>query len=177
MANWYEVYESDAVLREVRQRVTRLLVFGTPGALLASLLAAIFLTQTPPAWIPASAVMGLAVGGGIAFLRLWHGTRQAVWCVKLSDRAVEGYNYARVRTRIDWTKVSRVSLTERSILVESHPGPSIEILDLFPDFSALGHRVVEYAEFFGIPVCVDGKPWEEMDLNSVYPFLARDKAV
>ena len=52
----------------------------------------------------------------------------------------------------------------------------IALAPSFPTYCEVGHRAVEYAEAFGRPVWVDGRPWQSLDLDALYPFL-RDSRV
>ena len=97
--------------------------------------------------------------------------RRVVWCVKLSDRLIVGYDYTRQKTALDWTKVERVELAGRGLTVFGPPPCSFEIPHLFPDFAELSHRVLFYAEFYDVPVFIDGQPLQELDVYALYPFL------
>jgi len=107
--------------------------------------------------------------------------RRLVWCIKLSDRHVVGYDYARRKTTLDWLKIERIVLASKGLVIDGPqpvttdgrftPGASIEIPHLFPDFATLSHRIFEYASLYDIPVFIDGQPWEQLDIYNVFPFL------
>lgn len=176
-ADWYEVFDNEQVQFDTRKRVARLVgvlvvVLGTLACITPLLL--IFL----PSVLLVLGLVGIAVGGVLvwasrAFLRL----RSVVWCVKLSVHRVVGYDYARRKSVLPWTEVERVELDEAGLLIaqapaEGRPDRVLRIPFLFPDFALLSHRVVEYAEAHGLPVCVHGRPWQLLDLSTLYPFMA-----
>ncbi|MEM1269225.1 MAG: hypothetical protein AAF752_05365 [Bacteroidota bacterium] len=166
----YEVYDSDEVLLVTKRRFNRImLTLGVAGILAIAMV--FYLTARPKPMLIWSAVLVLTSGAILHVLvsRL-QALRRVVWCVKVSDRLVSGYNYARRRTRIDWTDVDYVDLERRSLRLVSESGTSIEVLYRFQEFVDLGHRLVEYAEFYELPVLIDGRPIDEVDLDGVYPY-------
>lgn len=177
MADWYEVFDSEQVQFETRRRVARLVV-----VLAASLALALGLIPVLAFYLP-SLLLALGLGGGLLlgavawasrrFLRL----RSVVWCVKLSVHRIVGYDYARRKAVLPWTRVERVELDAAGLLIaeaphEGVPGRVLRIPHLFPDFAELSHRVAEYAEAHGLPVCVNGRPWQLLDVPTLYPFMA-----
>ncbi len=173
MADWYEVFDNEQVQLDTRRRVGRL-----AGAVVVGCGAVVGLTPLLALVLPSLAlVAGLALallGGGLlwasrAFLRL----RSVVWCVKLSVHRVVGYDYARRKTVLSWAEIERVELDRTSLLIVAaptgtRPGRVLRVPHLFPDFARLSHRTVEYAEAHGLPVCVDGRPWQLLDLSALY---------
>lgn len=177
MAEWYEVFDNEQVQFETRKRVARLggvLVVLTVATLaLAPVLAHMLDSALIAAGLAGGLLLGLVVWASRMFVRL----RSVMWCVKLSVHRVVGYDYARRKVVLPWTEVERVELDEDGLLIagapsEGRPGRMLRIPFLFPDFAQLSHRVVEYAEAHGLPVCVDGRPWQFLDLPTVYPFMA-----
>ena len=177
MADWYEVFDNEQVQFDTRQRVARLVV-----VLAASLALVVGFVPVLAFYLP-STLLALGLGGGVllgvavwasqVFLRL----RSVVWCVKLSVHRIVGYDYARRKSTIPWTRVERVDLDAQGLVLseaphEGIPGRVLRIPHLFPDYAALSHRVVEYAEAHGLPVCVNGRPWQFLDLPTIYPFMA-----
>lgn len=171
MSTWYEVFEDSEVQYVTRRKVA--LVTGFMSLLLALTFAAAVYTHlldVPP----------LLVIGGL--LTLWCGVvaacllrlrrlRRVVWCVKLSEREIVGYDHARQKTSIDWTQAVQVSLGDDGLLVEGEGGRSLEVPFLFPDFAALSHRIVHYAELYDVPILIGGRPWQQIDVYDLYPFL------
>jgi hypothetical protein len=177
MAEWYEVFDNEQVQFETRKRVARLggvLVVLTVAALaLAPVLAYLFDSALIAAGLAGGLLLGLVVWASRMFVQL----RSVMWCVKLSVHRVVGYDYARRKSVLPWTEVERVELDDDGLLIvgapnEGRPGRMLRIPLLFPDFAQLSHRVVEYAEAHGLPICVEGRPWQFLDLPTVYPFMA-----
>jgi hypothetical protein len=177
MAEWYEVFDNEQVQLETRKRVARLVgvlvVLATAALGLAPVLAHVFDSALIAAGLTGGLLLGLVVWASRVFVQL----RSVMWCVKLSVHRVVGYDYARRKSVLPWTDVERVELDDDGLLIagaprEGRPGRVLRIPFLFPDFAQLSHRVVEYAEAHGLPVCVDGRPWQFLDLPTVYPFMA-----
>lgn len=177
MSDWYEVFDNEQVQFDTRRRVARLV--GVLVVVLGTIAGAIpLILLYVPFPVLALGLVGLAVAGLLgwasrAFLRL----RSVVWCVKLSVHRVVGYDYARRKSVLAWTEVERVELDAAGLVIaqaptEGRPGRVLRIPHLFPDFPRLSHRVVEYAEAHSLPVCVDGRPWQLLDLSALYPFMA-----
>jgi hypothetical protein len=177
MAEWYEVFDNEHVQLDTRKRVARL-----AGAVVVLVGAAVGLFPVLLHLLPSALLAVAAVGGALfgvfawasrAFLRL----RSVVWCVKLSVHRVVGYDYARRKAVLPWTEIERVELDAAGLVIagaprEGRPGRVLRVPFLFPDFARLSHRVVEYAEAHGLPVCVDGRPWQLLDVSTLYPFMA-----
>jgi hypothetical protein len=102
--------------------------------------------------------------------------RRIVWCVKISDRRIEGYGYNRRKIAFDWLQVHRVELTEAGLTVVGPDSQCIDVPHLFPDFAELSHRIVGHAEFYGVPIFIDGRPWQSLDVYALFPFLADDSS-
>ena len=177
MSDWYEVFDNEHVQSDTRKRVARLVGFLIAAAVAAVAIVPLFLAAQIPllsaigiAALGLGAVLGLA---SRAFLRL----RSVVWCIKLSVHRVVGYDYARRKSVLSWTEVERIELDATGLVIaqrppEGRPGRVLRIPYLFPDFAPLSHRVVEYAEAHGLPVCVNGRPWQLLDVSTLYPFMA-----
>ena len=67
-----------------------------------------------------------------------------------------------------------VDLTRDGLLIVGPALFAFEIPHLFPDFAPLSHSVVYYAELNGVPVFIDGQPWQDLDVYQLFPFLADD---
>jgi hypothetical protein len=182
MPDWYEVYDDEQVQLRTRQRVGWL-----STAAVAAL--AVGLGSLPLAvlFAPAPILAAAAILGGIlAALSVlgWqvNRLRRVVWCLKLSVHRVVGYDYARRKTELPWPSVERVEVDGGGLLLvgvppPSGPTPALRVSHLFPDYPTLSHRVVEYAEAHGVPVCIEGRPWQLLDVRVLYPFLPPTAAV
>lgn len=177
MSDWYEVFDNEQVQFDTRKRVARLV--GTLVVVLGAIAGAIplILLHTPfpllGLGLAGCGIVGVLVWASRAFLRL----QSVVWCVKLSVHRVVGYDYARRKSVLSWTEVERIELDATGLVIaqrppEGRPGRVLRIPYLFPDFAPLSHRVVEYAEAHGLPVCVNGRPWQLLDVSTLYPFMA-----
>jgi len=181
MAEWYEVFDHVAVLRTMRARVGRLAtlaVFGT--APLVVLVPAVFYLVPGAAVAAAVALVGMTLAA-LYVARELGALRGVVWCVELSARRLAGYDYRRRRVSLRWPAVERVEIDAAGLVIagrdergESH---RLRIPASFPDFSRLSHRLVEYAEAYGRPLYVDGRPWASVDVYRLYPFLRATRGV
>ncbi len=176
MSDWYEIFDNEQVQSDTRRQVGRLagLVVVGCGAVvgLAPLLALWVSSPFLVAGLVGALLAGAFVGASRAFLRL----RSVVWCVKLSVHRVIGYDYARRKTVLSWAEIERIELDRTGLLIVgaptgNRPGRHLCVPHLFSDFTRLSHRAVEYAEAHGLPVCVDGRPWQLLDVATLYPFL------
>lgn len=177
MSDWYEVFDYEQVQQSTRERVRRTIIALVVG-LAASATVAPLVVLHFPGWLLGLSIVGLTwlILVAIASRRLLM-LRRVVWCVKLSVHRIVGYDYARRKTVLPWPDVERVDVDENGLLIvgQATSGRSAAILRvpvLFPDYSRLSHRVVEYAEAHGIPVCIDGRPWQLVSLGALYPFMA-----
>jgi hypothetical protein len=182
MSDWYEVFDYEQVQQSTRERVRRtilVLVVGLAGTLTV---APLIVLQLSGALLGLSIVA--AIGGGFVLVasRRLLSLRRVVWCVKLSVHRIVGYDYARRKTVLPWPDVERVDVDESGLLIVGHPGdgrppPVLRIPVAFPDYPRLSHRVVEYAEAHGVPICIDGRPWQLVNLVALYPFMAGQSVV
>lgn len=176
MSHWYEVFDNDRVQLLTRKQATRLI----------RMLVAAFAVTTA----------GIIVGFNYKpyflliivcvlltwFFAFWWITwrlrmlRRVVWCVKISDRRVEAYDYTRKKITLDWTKVQRVEITKDCLMLLGPSFCSFQIPHLFTDFPALSHRIIYCAELYEVPIFIDGLPWQSIDVYELYPFLAENTA-
>lgn len=171
MYGWYEVFDNEDVHFLTRKQGTHLgmlfmLVLGMTIVGLA-------LGQDGHvAWAVVLPLVGLLWGGTLVWTvyRLRR-LRRIVWCIKISDRHVVGYDYHRRRTIIDWIRVQRIELTKHGLTLVTDDHQRLEIPHLFSDYGPLSHSLLRAAEVYETPIYVDGKPWEELDVYSLYPFL------
>lgn len=174
MSAWYEVYDNVDVQLMTRKRAAAL----TGAVTLAIMFSIGVLAVGLEGSLPLSAALGLIAVGWALFtwwcLRRNRRLRSLVWCVKLSDREIVGYDYARRKSAIDWLNVERIDVRGEALIVIGRGNVCLEIAHLFRDFAELSHRIMKYGDLYSIPVYVDGRPWQQLDLQEVYPFLAED---
>ena len=171
MPYWYEVFDNEQVQLVTRKQAAMLTSVATAAVILTVASLALGANGT----LPMPLVGGLLLAVWAAAVR-WIAARlrrlrSIVWCVKISDRCVVGYDYMRKKTTIDWMKVERLDLTSSGIVLRGPAPCLLEIPHLFPDFAELSHRLVHYAECYGVPVYLDGKPWQHLNVYALFPFL------
>ena len=174
MPTWYEVYDNQDALLATRQRVSRLTTRYGFAAVAVALSAPLVIVQVPGgAWIAAGAAV-LLTAAGVVVLRALRALHAVAWCVRLSFQGLLA-DFGRRRTAMRWSEVARVELDDAGLLIvgtdEGGTARRLRVPHAFPRYAQLSHRVVEYAEAYGRPVFVDGRPWQLLDLHVVYPFL------
>lgn len=168
MSRWFEVFENDRVQFVTRERVLYLVYLGGSTLLLVVAGALFIATRQVPLEVGLPVLLiALALPGSYVIWSL-HEIARIVWCVKLSDRGAIGYDFARRKRSFDWTQVDRVELATTGLRLIHHRGDTLEVPHLFPNFADLSHRIIEYAEFYSIPVCIEGQRWEEVDVKTLY---------
>ena len=174
MSHWYEVFDNEEVQLYARKQATHL----TAVAATAVLVTLFGVALGAEGLLPMPAVGGLLIltwlGTVHWMTRRMRRLRRVVWCIKLSEERIVGYDYTRRKAVMEWHCVQRVDLTSDGLLIVGPEIFAFEIPHLFPDFADLSHRVVYYAEGHGIPVSIDGQPWQELDVYHLFPFLADD---
>jgi hypothetical protein len=171
---WYDVYDNVEV-----QRITRNQAASTTAivaALMAVSIAALALgIHGPvPAWT-ALAAAALTWGSfGYWSIRRRARLRRIVWCVKLSEDEVVGYDYSRRRITIAWRDVERLDVGDGSLTIMGPHAEYLEITHLFPEFPQVSHRVMFYAGRHDAAVYVDGRPWQQIDVYRLFPFILED---
>lgn len=165
------VFDADEVQFRMRRRAVRLIRLAAATAALTLLL--VFLADAGAVAAPVAGVLvclaWVATVGWTARER--RRLRQVVWCLKLSGEGVEGYDYARRRLRLRWEQVRRVELVSGGLRVVGPRPCALDVPMLFPEYVELGHQVAAHAEGRAIPLCIDGRPYEQMDLYSAFPDL------
>ena len=176
MPNWYEVFDNEEVQGYARRQAARLTALAVGSVLLTLVLAALGLEGIVPA--PLVGVL-LALSWLIAVRVIatrMRRLRRLVWCIKLSEARVVGYDYTRRKAVLEWDEVRRAELAADGLLLVGPAGCVFHVSHRFPDFAVLSHRVVYYAEQNGVPIFIDGQPWQEIDVYRLFPFLADDTA-
>jgi hypothetical protein len=147
-------------------------LFGVSGLLLGLTAFALPAEGGDSLAMAAGVVAAAAAAWLVAGLRA---IRDLVWRVKLSVRRVIGYDLTQQRVSLVWGDVDCLEIDRRGILIrgrdETGTPSRLRVPPAFPEFSALSHRLVDYAEAYGRPIYVDGRPWQLIDLHAVYPFL------
>jgi hypothetical protein len=97
--------------------------------------------------------------------------RRAIWCVKISDDEIVGYDYARRPLALPWSEIERVDVSDDGLVVVASAYCFFEIPTRFPRYAALSHRLVWTADRHGVHVYVDGRPWQDLDVYHLFSFL------
>lgn len=172
----YEVFDADEVQFNTRQKVTRL--SGVVVAAVALTVLTVGMAQSDAVPLPAVgvAVFSIWLAAVWWISRRLRRLRRVVWCVKLSDGHVVGYDYARRTVSLEWQQVQRVEITDADLRIVGSQACAIYIPSIFPAFAALSHQAVAHAEQHGVPVYLHGRPYEDLDVYALFPFLADDLA-
>lgn len=171
MSHWYEVFDNDRVQFITRKKAAKLIRILVAGLVISGLSLAIGFSFKP--FLPLI-ISGVLI---LLFVIFWWITarlrtlRRVVWCVKISDRRIEAFDYTRKKITLDWTKVQRVELNTDGLTMFGPKFCALEIPHLFTDFSTLSHRIIGFSELYEIPVFVDGQPWQSIDVYTLFPFL------
>lgn len=171
MAQFYEVFDNSEVQYLTRRQVATLtgVAIGTALASMAAYEVGIRLDA--PMWTIGSSIALVWMGAFWWILHRLGKLRRVVWCVKLSDRRIVGYDYARRKTELDWIRIERIILAPKGLIIDGAQPRSIEIPHLFPEFATLSHRIFEYANLYDIPVFINGQPWQQLDVYAMFPTL------
>lgn len=172
MSAWYEVYDNVDVQLMTRKRAAAMTGMVTLAIMFSIAVLAVGLEGS----VPLAAALGLIALGWSGFtswcLHRSRRLRRLVWCVKLSDREIVGYDYARRKSSLDWLDVEYIDIREAALEIVGRSDVHLEISHLFPEFTELSHRIVRYGDFYSIPVFINGRPWQQLDVCDVFPFLA-----
>lgn len=176
MAEWFQVYADESARVRARGEARRVAaVFAAlSGALMAAALAATLL------WPGHATVLAVGCGGGLTFSAAYVMHRLGrlharVWRVDLSARRLVAHDAGGHHTSLSWAALDQVDVCDEGLVLSGRAADGLRVrlhvAGTLPEFAALSHRTVEYAEAFRRPVCVDGKPWEALDLDAIYPSL------
>ena len=181
MSTWSQVFDDDRVLEEARRRARRCVVgFALVAGALVSLAPLATLSERADATMIAVVcgvlLAGVAMGAMLFLAREY----RRLWRIELSVGRFVGHDAAGRRRALPWTGVVRVDVTDAGLVVvgpdEAGHGARLTVSSAMPDYSALAHRAVEYAEAHGRTVCVDGLPVADLDLVELFPALCESVA-
>jgi hypothetical protein len=175
MPGWFDVYEDRAVLERARRDTRRrLAVFSVvSGGVVA--LCALWAVLVPGHALPVaySGLSALSLYAAWLVHRL-RPVQRPLWHLALSVREVVALDVQGHRHALPWHAVERLDLTAAGLVFVGRRGDAqteLCIPSAFARFADLSHRAVEVAEALGRPVWVEGRPWQALDLDAVYPFL------
>ena len=176
MSYWYEVFDNEQVQLATRRQAAKLTAWVVVGVLCT--VAALIFGHAGYVSMPLAGVFFLFFWLAVVrvFARRMRRLRRVVWCLKLSDRHLVGYDYTRRKTVLDWTKLQRVEIGSEGLVLRGPELCFFEISHQFPDFAHLSHRILYYAEFYDVPIYVDGRPWQDVDVYHLFPFLDQGAA-
>lgn len=174
MPSWYEIYDNVEVQLQTRKRAGRTTGVASVALLLSAGLVALGIEGSLPVWLAIG--FGGATGGGFTYwcVRRLRRLRRLVWCLKISDEEIVGYDYARRQIAVRWSDVERIDVGDGGLVVWDRQGVSLEIAHLFPDFPDVSHQVMKFAGRRDVEVLINGKPWQEINVFDVFPFLVED---
>ena len=176
MAEWFQVYSDDAVLGQARRGARRV-------AVAFAIVSGVLVATAPLAtvlWPGHAGVVALFSMAGLSTFAIWTIRRlghhhRAVWRVDLSVHHAVGHDAGGRRWTLAWTSLDRVDIGDHGLVLSGHDAGGqpvrLNVAASMPEFAALSHRAVEYAEAFRRPICVDGQPWEAIDLTVLYPSI------
>lgn len=166
-----EVYDDEEVQRSARSQLSRLT--GVTSAAVALTLLGITAIAAETLPLPLVVVSLIVLWLGVALWTLWHlrRLRRRVWCVRLTDEGIEGYDYARRKLTLAWDHVRRIDVTDDGLTVIGGGPAHFEVPNAFHDYPGLSHRLVHHAEGHHIPLYVDGRPWQQLDVYHLFPML------
>lgn len=176
MADWAQVYDDDDALDDARLRVRRLVVgFAlVSGALVSAAPVATVVGGAQASIMAALCGVMLTASAVTVMVRLAREHRR-IWRVELSVHKAVGYDAVGRRRALPWFTVERVAVTEAGIEIAGldeggHRARLLAPLHM-PDYTALAHRAVEYAEAHGCPVWIGDTPIDDLELSLLDPSL------
>ncbi|MEO0557260.1 MAG: hypothetical protein AAF170_03645 [Bacteroidota bacterium] len=177
MAEWFEVYDAKGVLLRARRRATRVVwIFAlVSGVLITIAPVAMFVLPEGGLALAVACAVGMAMHGLWLILRL-NQIHSKLWRFDVSVHQALGFDTGRRSRALAWPDVHQVEIESDGLKLVGRTHGSwvrLHVPHTFPQYTALAHRVVEYAEAHGRPVWVDGQPWQALDLEKVYPFIAQ----
>jgi hypothetical protein len=171
---WQEVYDDELVLTSIRKRARNHVLVLVGFFVISGTSAATVLSSVWPSPAVALGLILVWSAAGLWAVHRYDRLSRVVWCVKVTATGITGFNYDRRKTRLNWPALDLVEISDIGIELRSGSAGLIVPVD-FPDFSTLSHRILELTEPYGIPVFVHGKPWQDLDVYEVFPFLAENR--
>jgi len=171
MAYQTHAYDSEAVLRQARQRAARVSSRGAWMVVVSCLLLALgaYEVLSQPVVLILLAMGWLFTGGWIG--RRLQLLRQLTWYVRITPSCIVGSDYVRHSTRIPWSSVAYLNVSDDMLTIV---GPGLSVLKvppLFVGYGALVRAVVDQAMAHGARVYVDGTPLDHAPLTEVTSLL------
>ena len=182
MAEWFQVFDDERVLVSVRTEARRLVIaFALVSGALVAL--APLSTLVAPAY---AGFVALGCGAALTAYAAWllrrlgqlHGR---LWRIELSFRRVVAHDAGGRRVSLAWRALDHIDVRADGVVLSGRTDLGrrvrVRVSASMPQFASLGHRAVEYAEAFGRPVWVEGRPWEAIDVAEIHPALRAGSAV
>lgn len=175
MAEWFEVYDAKGVLVRARRRARRLMwaYAAVSGTLISVAPVAVFVLRRGGFAVAVLSALGLVVYGVWLIARL-NQIHRKLWRIDVSVHRALGFDTGRRSRALAWSNVEQVEVEDAGLTLVGRTHGAwvrLQVPRSFPRYTALAHRIVEYAEAHNRPVWIDGQPWQSLDLNVVYPFL------
>lgn len=160
------VYDADEVQYETRRQAWQVAYAMTGTAVLTVGITVLAAHGVAPLAVAGLGLPCLWTATACWTARITRRLRHTVWCLALSAGQVEGYDYTRQRITLPWSSVARVELDDDALRIVRSRHCYLYVDACFPCYTDLGHRVVARAEQHGVPVCIGGVPYQEVDLHS-----------
>lgn len=171
MSAWYEVYDNVDIQLMTRKRAAAMTAVVTLAIMFSIAVLAFGMEGSIPL-SSAVLIVGITWGAFAWWCQLRHRRlRRLVWCVKLSDKEIVGYDYARRKSALGWLDIDRIDVRSDALVVVGGGDLRLEISHLFPEFAELSHRITGYGDRHSIPIFLEGRPWQQLDVYEVFPFL------
>jgi hypothetical protein len=169
--DYCEVYDDGAIQFSIRKQAARLYSIITALVAVTAIAVALVVSGLVP-FAPALVTVAIAwIAVVTAATARQKRLRQVAWCVKLTAESITGFDYERRRRSMDWNEVDRVDIRDDGLHVVNCQGDALCIPASFPEFHLLSHRIVRIAEEHAARLCINEKPWQEIDVYAIYPFL------
>ena len=181
MAEWFQVFDDDDALSTAKARARQTVVVFAVGSGLLVAVAPLTTVVWPHTAVPVALGCGLLLTAlALWTLRRLHRLHRTLWRVEISVGHVVGYDAGGRRVSLTWSALDRLDVRSEGLLFsgrgEGGRRVRLVVARAMPRFTVLGHRAVEYAEAFGCPLWVEGRPLERLDLTALYPVLREGSA-
>lgn len=162
-----DVFDADEVQLQTRRQAAQVSVAAMAAVVLTGLWIILGHRQVV-AWPLASG--GLCATWALAVIwaaRRLRRLRRVVWCVKLTEQGVTGYDYARRPISLAWNEVRRVDLTDGALRIVRSRHCVLHVSHQFDGFEALARRAIAEAEQAGAAIWLDGQPLRDVPLDTL----------